>query len=254
MQKFIATFDLHYGYERRQGHKYPLHDPKAWAAVIEFAKDFKPDTWIHGGDMLDCACVSHHTKHKPGQVEGMRLAEDAEKGRELFIKPVEEITKGNLIYMVGNHEKWLEDLTDEQPQLDGLVNIESLLKLNKWNVIEQGGYYDLGKLTFVHGDTIKGGEHVAKAAVTTWGFNMRFGHHHTYQIYTKCSPKDYKDAKTGISVPCLCTKSPKYGEGAPNRWVQGFLYGWVGNGGMFNDYVVVIIDGKFTVNGKTYKG
>lgn len=253
MKKFIATFDLHFGYERRNGHKIPLHDQKAWDAVMEFAKDFKPDTWIHGGDMLDCGVISHHNHGKPGATEGLKLLSDAKEGYSTFIEPVEKLVgKGNLVYIIGNHEDWLTDLTDQIPALEGLIDLKTLLKLDKWEVIQQGGAYSLGKLTFIHGDTVKGGEHVAKNAVVNYERSIRFGHHHTFQAYTKNSALDFKNAKTGMCIPCLCTKQPKYGEGAPNRWVQGFLYGYVGNNGLYNDNVVIILDGRCVVGGKVY--
>lgn len=253
MTRFLATFDLHFGFERRAGHKVPLHDMKSWAAVMEFAKDFKPHTWIHGGDMLDCGAISHHNKHKPGNVEGLRLLADAEQGNREFIKPVEEIAKER-IYITGNHERWLEDIVDEMPALEGVVDLKHLLKLNKWDTIPQGGMFNLGKLTFIHGDQLSGGEGAAKKAVIDYERSVRFGHFHTYASYTKTSPVDYKQAKTGISVPCLCLKGPSYGKGKPNRWTQGFLYGYIDEKGMFNDYVVIITDGRFTVNGQTYSG
>lgn len=256
MNRFIATYDLHFGWERKNGHKVALHDLKAWNAVLKFAADFKPDTWIHGGDMLDCGAISHHNKSKPGRTEGLRLLADAEEGRKVFIDPVERIvgTKGALIYITGNHEDWLNDLTDEMPQLEGIVDLGTLLHLDKWRLIPQGGHYNLGKLTFVHGDQLSGGEHVAKAAVIAWERNIRFGHHHTVQLYTKTSPVAYKNAKTGMAIGCLCTKDPKYGEGKANRWGQGFLWGYVREGGYFNDYHSTIVEGSFTANGITYKG
>lgn len=254
MTKFLATFDLHYGFERRNGHKIPLHDPKAWAAVIKFAQDFKPHIWVMGGDILDCGAISHHNHGKPGQTEGLKLLADATEGRKLIIDPAEEITKGDLIYITGNHEDWLTKFTDMFPALEGIIDLNSLLKLKRWEIVPQGGAYNLGKLTFIHGDTIKGGEHVAKNGVINYERSVRFGHFHTYQTFTKTSALDYKNAKTGIAVPCLCTKTPSYGRGAPNKWCQGFLFGYVDDKGFYNDYVVTIIDGKFTVGGKTYVG
>lgn len=254
MTKYLAAFDLHYGYERKSGHKVPLHDIKAWQALMKFAKDFKPDVFILGGDTLDCGCISHHNKKKPGNVEGLRLLADAAECREAVIDEVEALDCDELVYLIGNHEDWLNDLVTEMPSLEGIVDIKALLQLDKWKVVDQGGVYNLGKLTFLHGDTVKGGEHVAKAAVINYERSVRFGHHHTHQAYTKCSPLDYKNAKSGVAVPCLCSKTPKYGEGAPNRWVQGFNYGYVGKGGMFSDYVVTIIDGCFTANNKSYVG
>lgn len=255
MIRFIATYDLHYGWERRNGHKVTVHDPKAWAAVLKFAEEFKPQVWVQGGDMLDCRMISHHTRGKPGQVEGLRLLADAKEGREYFIKPVEEIVgAGQMVYIIGNHEDWLRDLSEEIPGLEGLLSIERLLALKKWQVVPQGKAFNLGKLTFIHGDTIAGGENAAKNAVIAYERNIRFGHFHTHQTYTKNSSLDYKNAKNGISVPCLCSKEPQYGEGKPNKWAQGFLYGYVREGGLFNDYVVNIVEGTFVVHGKLYKG
>jgi hypothetical protein len=257
MRKFLATFDLHYGFERRNGHRIPLHDIAAWNAVLAFARSFRPNIWILGGDILDCGTISRHNHGKPGATEGLKLIADVKEARRLVIDPIEEIvgTKGECVYITGNHEDWLEDLANELPALEGLIDLRSLLKLGpRWNIIPQGGSYRLGKLLFIHGDTIKGGEQVAKTAVVNYETSIRFGHFHTYQAYTKTAPFDYKLAKTGIAVPCLCSKTPKYGEGAPNRWLQGFLYGYTFPGGRFSDAVVILQDGKCFVNGQEYCG
>lgn len=253
LKKFIATWDLHWGYERRNGHKIALHDIKAWGATLNFAEDFEPDVWIVGGDFLDCGVISHHNKKKPRAVEGFRLLQDAEECYEAAIKPINKLAKEK-IFITGNHEDWIEDTLDENPGLEGIISIDKLLHLDDWKVIPQGGYFHLGKLTFVHGDTISGGEHCAKAAVINYAKSVRFGHFHTFQAYTMNSALEYKFAKTGMAVPCLCTKAPKYGEGKPNKWVQGFLYGYIAEGGNYADYVVTIVEGKAMVNGKVYKG
>ena len=254
MERFLFTTDLHFGFERRAGHKIALHDEKAFNAVIKFAQDFKPHIWIHGGDMLDVGCISHHNKGKPGQTEGLKLLADATEGKKLFIDPVEEICKGKLVYITGNHSAWLTKFTDEYPALEGIIDLKSILKLKKWTIIPQGEGFNLGKLTFLHGDTVKGGEHVAKGGVLNYERSVRFGHFHTYQAFTKTSPLEYKWAKTGIAVPCLCTKNPGYGAGRPNRWQQGFDFGYMNDDGTFNDYVPIIINGRFTWDNKIYKG
>lgn len=257
MKKFMFCTDLHFGWERKGGHKVPLHDIKALKCMLAFARDFKPDVFIVGGDFLDCSVISHHNHGKPGATEGLKLIEDARDLRRLALDPIEEIVgkKGELVYITANHEDWLTDLTDKIPALEGIIELRPLLKLDdRWNVIPQGGAYKLGKLTFIHGDTVKGGEHVAKNAVVNYERNIRFGHHHTMQQYSKASALDYKNAKSGWAIPCLCTKSPKYGEGAPNRWVQGFNFGYILDGGRFHDYVAVILEGKTVVGGKTYSG
>lgn len=254
MKKFVALFDSHFGYERRNGHKVALHDEKAISVATQFIADFKPDHTILGGDILDCGSVSHHNHGKPGATEGLRLLEDAVGCRKAIISPVEAATKGSLTYIVGNHEDWLTDLVDQIPALEGIVDVKSMLKLgSRWTVVPQGEAHKLGKLVFIHGDQIKGGEHSAKWATVAFEANVRFGHHHTLQIYSKTSAIQ-SNGHTGICVPCLCKKGPKYGGGAPNRWVQGFLWGYIHDDGMFNDYVSVITQGKAVINGKMYQG
>jgi hypothetical protein len=254
LKKFVFATDLHWGYERDQArHKTALHDEKAINVMMEFASDFKPDYFILGGDALDCGAISHHNKHKPGNIEGLRLLSDAAELKAKVIKPAEKFSK-HQTFIVGNHCDWLNDLITEIPALDGIINVEALLALDNWKVVPHGQAHKLGKLTFIHGDQIRGGEHIAKAAVTAYERNVRFGHHHTFQVHTKTSAVD-ANGHTGVAIPCLCKKAPRYGEGAPNRWMQGFEWGYVGGpDGCFNDYISVIVNGKSLINGKLYKG
>lgn len=254
MRKFVHLTDLHYGYERVGGHLIPLHDKKAMKVALEFVYDFKPDVVILGGDILDCGCIAHHNHGKPGKVEGMRLLKDAFDCNRDFIDPINAMCpNADKRYIIGNHEDWIQDLNDVVPGIEGIINVNTLLHLNDWKVIPQGEYTELGKLTYCHGDQIKGGEFCSKQAVIAFESNTRFGHHHTYQVYAKQSVKDYKQAKTGVAVPCLCTRKPHYGEGNPNRWQQGFGYGYVHSDGTFNDFVSIIVNGKTVANGKLYK-
>lgn len=259
VRRFAALYDTHVGYETVGGHKKPLHDPKALDIVMQFLGDFKPHDVILGGDNLDCGAIArHHNKGKPRKTEGFRLLRDAEECQRLVVKPIEAMLPkdGRRVYIKGNHEDWIEDLLDMDPALEGLIDLRKMLDLgSKWEVIEQGRGVQYHKLYFLHGDTIKGGEHVAKSGVVNYERNVRFGHHHTYQVYTKTSPIDAEVAKTGVAVPCLCSKDVGYMERLPNRWVQGFTYGWIDeDSGAFSDQVAVIIRGKAVINGKIYQG
>lgn len=254
MRRFAALFDLHYGYERKNGHKVPLHDLKAFGAAYAFLEDFKPHTLILGGDVLDCGVISHHNHGKPGRTEGLRLLTDSEECRSEVIAPLESIAEERII-IKGNHEDWLDDFVDANPGIEGLIDFKKLLQLNKWKVLPQGGKFHLGKLTFVHGDQLRGGQASARAAVIEAERSIRFGHFHTFQAYTKTSFIEEKFARTGIACPCLCTRDPKYGEGRGNSWVQGLNFGYISDDGTYADYVGVILNGKFIApNGKTYRG
>lgn len=257
MKKYVALFDTHIGFERRGGHKVPLHDPKALAAVLAFIRDFTPDVVILGGDILDCGAISHHNHGKPGRVEGLRLLSDAQFCKEELIQPIQDVLgeKGEGVFIVGNHEDWIEQLVEEEPGLEGILSLRPLLSLDqRWKVVERGGHFNLGKLTFIHGDQLTSAEFCAKNAVITYERSIRFGHFHTHQVYTKSTPIDQNVGRTGVAVPCLCRKDPSYGNGKPNKWVQGFNYGYLLPSGNFNDYTPIIVDGKFVAEGKVYGG
>lgn len=252
-RRFVALFDAHWGYERRHGRTVPLHDERALALALRFIGDFNPHELILGGDMLDCGAISHHNDRKPGRVEGLRLFRDARELRDRVLRPLEHRGR-KLTYIIGNHEDWLNQVVEGNPGLEGIVEAEHLLGLEKWNVVPQGGHYNLGKLTFMHGDQVSGGEACAKSAVLASERSVRFGHYHTYQAYTKVSTVDSHHKHTGISIPCLCQRGPGYGKGKANRWINGFLYGYVMDTGQFSDYVVVITKNTAVINGKVYKG
>lgn len=221
--------------------------------ALAFAQDFKPDHVILGGDILDCGAISHHNHGKPGAVEGFRLLGDAKELRKSLIDPIESLRPKTLTYIVGNHEDWLTDLVEQVPALEGIVDIRSILSLKKkWTIIPQGEAFKLGKLVFIHGDQIKGGQYPAKLAVDAYQRNVFFGHHHTHQAFTKVSALD-QNGHTGTAAPCLCRKGPRYGGGAPNKWVQGFVHGW-SDSTSFNAYVSIIINGRAIVGGKVYNG
>lgn len=253
MEKFVFLTDLHWGYERVGGHKVPVHDIKALNVALGFIKDFKPDHIILGGDMLDCGSISHWTADTPGEVEGMRLFQEAKELRDNLIIPCEK-SGVSLTYIEGNHEDWLNHFVAKHPALEGIVEIGNLLRLDEelWQVVRQGQAYQLGKLTFIHGDQVKGGANHALWATNAYEASVRFGHFHTFQVAAKTAQLK-ANGHTGMSVPCLCKRGPKYGKGAPNSWMQGFLFGWV-DSKSFNDYPVVIVDGKATIQGKTYHG
>ena len=115
---------------------------------------------------MDCGCISHHNHGKPGAVEGFRLLADAKELKSALIKPIEAIKAKSYTYIVGNHEDWLTDLTDQIPALEDIVDVKSMLGLGQqWSIVPQGESTKLGKLVFIHGDQLKGGEHFCRCPV-----------------------------------------------------------------------------------------
>lgn len=238
--------------------------------MLEFARDFKPDVWIEGGDDLDCGPVSHWLKDKKRSTEGLRMKRDIDDYDRDILTPIDQIMGTRKLpawahkvmkgkrkkKLTGNHEAWLDQLADQIPGLDGMLDLNNELRLKErgWNLLEQGDFVKLGKITFTHGDTLPGGDHFAKAAVMAVGDSVRVGHHHTYQVYTKHSPVDSLDVKSGVGVPALTHKAPSYAKKSPNKWALGFNYGYVFEDGTFSDYVPIITNGRLVVNGRVYRG
>jgi hypothetical protein len=252
----LAFFDSHWGYEVIGGKKRPIHDPKAHHILLQVAQDFDPRIIVMGGDGLDCGASSHWNRGKPRLTEGLRLQEDADDYFREVIGPLSGF-KGEKSYLLGNHEDWVEQFVDENPSVEGLVDIDQMLGLssNGWAVYPQGSVINHGKLHFMHGDTVRSSTFPARYAVDTYGRSIAFGHFHTPQSYTKVSALDSSDVHVGKSVGCLCRKDPRYGRGAPNRWAQSFLLFEVDSpSGTFQTYEVNVTEGKALYNGRRYRG
>lgn len=258
MTKFIFATDLHVGFENRNKHKVPLHDEKAINAMLKFATDFKPDVVIAGGDHLDCGPVSHWLKNSKRASAGLDLGYDIEVYRKLFLDVVnKEIAPKKKVWMVGNHEDWINDAIEVNPGLESVLNLNNLLglKADKWDFKNQGEHYNIGPhLYFIHGDTLPGVKGLAAGAVERYGKSIVFGHFHTYQTFVKHSMLSSELPIMGVATPSLCKKNPNYLEGRPNQWVSGFTYGYVDKNGQFTLYTPIIIKGQCVIEGKKYVG
>lgn len=265
MKKFIALYDIHCGYELRliQGRrvKTETHSPSALAAVLDFARDFGPDTIILGGDQLDIASISDHNNGKPRLVEGLRLTDDYDALNNLVIKPLGETwaDKSTKIWLTGNHENRVRRYLDAHPGSEGLIEPEGYLRLRErgWHLQEEEVPYAIGKLNFVHGHAAfpRGGcADAAKKLVSRYRKSVVCGHLHTYSVATDVTPADASDYHTGTICPALGVVNPGYRLNAPGNENLGFAWGYVLDDGNFTLYISLLADGKFTANGKTYGG
>ena len=263
--KFLALFDLHFGYEWgwKAGVRkiLPAFAKDAIQAVMDFAKDFRPTAVILGGDQLNFGPISHWNRGLPRITEGLRLKEEMDELDEVVLKPLDKIVgKGLKYWMDGNHEVWMRRFVDENPGLEGLVEPSAYLRLKQrgWQLFSQGEVSRLGKLYFVHGDVLFGRRsystvNPARLLVNTFHRNIRAGHLHTYSVATEISPADRYDYHTGIVVPSLSSRTPYYVHYNPTNHMHGFLCGVVYPDGFFTDQVVVVNRGSFySMEGKKY--
>lgn len=238
----IAVFDLHY----------PHHSKKLWANILKFTEDFQPDVFVFGGDNLNADAFDHWKKEKKQyrQLEGVRVRKDYEGFQRDVLDRLPLTDDCRRIFMLGNHEKWIEDYIDSHPEVEGYFEVEKNLALDDWEMYEYGQSAEVGKLHFLHGLYCL--QHHAAKHVTVYHRSVVYGHLHTLQSYTEVTPLD-SDAHTAFSIPCACDQNPDYMRNKPSAWIQGFGVFYVQPDGTFNVYPVTAFDGHFTApTGVTY--
>jgi hypothetical protein len=253
---WVAVFDLHHP---------KVHKP-TWSAIKDFIKK-NPDKiagFIFGGDQSDNQEISHHTSGKPLlRPPGSYKANTV--GLDKLVKEIEDILpkQAERVWIEGNHEYWVNQLIERQPELQGTMERPILLDLEKrgWEVFQLGEAKNLGKLIVVHGEGLTGignqaSIYHAKRAVESFCTSVLYGHLHTAQSYTKVLPQSAKDKWAAYSSPAACTTNPLYLLNRPTAWVNGFSIVELHNPGSdksnFNVYPVVVSEGKFSFGGNLY--
>jgi predicted phosphodiesterase len=239
---------------------HPEYSKTAFKAAMNFLERNKEK--IKGvallGDNMNCENISRHTKGKPRLRTRGGIARDfARFNKDILLEIEKRIMPGTeKVFFLGNHEDWLEQWLDENPEFEGMVSFDRCLGLTKrgWEVIKQGGHRQIGKAFLVHGDQVGSGMHVAKKLVDNFCATAIMGHVHTASSYTKVSQVKSKDKWIGYTLPTLGTVSPKYAKGRPNAFVQGLGIAEVWKNDFINVYTPIILSGKFSFAGDIYSG
>ena len=232
----------------------PHQNVPAVKSILKLMDDIKFDGLVNMGDFLDCGCISHWNKTRHKTVEGQRLKADFINANSLLDEFDKRLPKGaEKYYLCGNHELWLNDIVEEYPALDGLLDLQSALFLEKrgYKFTKYNDFIELGRLHLTHGmyattNSVK--KHIDELKV-----NVMFGHTHT--IAEQLSPSAARSiALAGYNVGCLCDLAPEYAKNRANSWSHGLaiVYLWP------NNYFEVdnhrILEGRFIFNGKIYDG
>lgn len=132
----------------------PHHDEHAMRLVIECCEDAGATHVILNGDIADCGPASRHEgKRKRAVLDEGTLRESIAPGLWIY----EWARTRPCIYILGNHERWVEDCIAQAPELKGMEAIE-LMGLpadgNGWEVLPSKGRVRLGSRTWEHGDAL----------------------------------------------------------------------------------------------------
>lgn len=243
IRKFVALYDIHVPYNINLN------------GVLKFLTDFNPDEVVLGGDFWDMYPISRWSENDV-RVNGFKwiVKEMKATGRAAnqLLDEIQEATpRANWYYLRGNHDERMDDFSMLHPQIVN-TRLRDYLQFSNRKIKWIPQWLQLGKMYFHHGD-VAGGDLFTKKLVTSCHRNIRVGHRHTTQVYTTFSPLQSKETVEGKSIGCLCGKAPDYLGGAPNRWMNGFLMGYIMPNGNFNDYHINIFNDSFVApNGKFY--
>lgn len=243
---FLAWPDTHLPYE----------DKQAVDVALQILAWYKPHTVVILGDLMDFSSVSHWLRDKRRSSEGLRLTDDYKAGNALLDKITKHCKR--LVYINGNHERFLYDAIERNPEFDGLINLEIGLKFEERRKAgldlihrdQHGKCWNLGNLWFTHGTYV--GKHHAQTHVDAYGRSIVYGHTHTIQSHVRISPIDVEDKHIGLSLGCLAGKNPNYMQHRPNAWVHAVGVGVVRQDGNFNIDPIIICDGTTSYAGRTF--
>ena len=209
--------------------QFPQHNPKLLSLIEKKLISERWDYLIYLGDFLDMDAISHHA-FEAGDVrslEGKRLKNDYEAASKILRRHRKAVGKKcEIVFFLGNHEEWAEKFLDKYPQLEGFLEVENNLPLAELNieVVKPRHFKKIGKIYFVHGDFQQGyvSQHHAKRMVETFNRNVVYGHHHTYQGFTKISPAGIDETHSAHCIPCVADTAPSWAKDRPNSWLCGF--------------------------------
>lgn len=244
-KRLIGLFDSHYP------HTIPL------SPLVKYLTKRPPDIFVLGGDNLSFDCISHWNDENFKNIgfHNIRksLNDDIDGFKEQLRLFRKAMPKTKFVWIIGNHEDWLRQFSTKYSQMRDM-SLKTLVDTESFGIeiIPQGKTYKAGKLYLCHGDQF-GTENPAKQALLRTHKSVAMGHHHNQIMWSDFSDFDSKEKHIGIVVPCYAGLSPGYGNGRPNRWVNGFLDVSIKDGGYFFPFIQhVRQDGTFITQDGTH--
>lgn len=239
----------------------PYHDPVAMRAVELYAAERRYDEWIDLGDFMDLDFLSTHNVGKHRQNAGKLLKEHYAVGREILDRRL-KVLRGNnpdaaMTILEGNHEFRAERFLDENPNLEGMLEVEEGLGLKERDIRwvrfwRDKTIYMVGKAGFCHG--LYCTRYHAAKMVDAYCISIFYGHTHDVQEIPKAVHGRDK-VIAGQSMGCLCRYDQSYIGGNPKNWQQAFGDFFFFASGHFTYYVPRIFRGKFIgPDGRVYSG
>lgn len=161
------------------------------------------------------------------------------------------VRRNGKCYFTGNC--WVQDLLEDFPQLEGLIEPESQLFLTErgYKIYQYNDILTLGKLNITHG--IYANQNTTKKHLDDLKVNIAFGHTHTLEMRLSASAAR-EIAFAGYNIGCLCDLNPDYMKLRPSAWSHGFAVAYLFPNGYFDVQLIRIVEGRGIFHGKVYDG
>lgn len=236
-------------------HHIPHHNKSALKAVLQLMSDIKFDINVILGDFYDAGLISHWNANKRRTLECQRLKKDYIICNTI-LDEMDKLLPSNCEkhYLFGNHDgTWFDDLLESMPQLEGMVEPISGLKLKErgYKTYSYNEIIPFGRLNLTHG--IYCGTNPIKKHLDELKVNIMFGHTHQLGMMFSSSPAR-EIAFSGYNTGCLSDLSPDYMKNRPHAWTHGFAIVYLYPNGYFDVNLIRIINGRFIYAGKIYDG
>jgi predicted phosphodiesterase len=239
----------------------PSEDKKALSCAEKILAYVQPDRIVYLGDVLDLPELAKFNVGKRRILENLRVEKDYEAAQKMLDRHKKLAPNcKEWVFCEGNHELRAKTYLDENPEWEGLAEVQNGLDLAargfKW--IAYNRVFKLGKLYLTHAITKDSGHQMprlyAHKLADMVGHSLMIGHTHTRQEFTRVGIMDEHDKSMVMSIPCLTQLNPEWAQNGPNSCLQGFAIVYTDKQGNFWHYVINIIDGKAIFNGKVFEG
>jgi hypothetical protein len=219
-------------------------------------KDNQFDECVDLGDFMDFEEISRFSQNMLRSLEGKRLLKNYEIANKVLNERLEALGKHcKYTLLEGNHDYRMEVLLDKAPQFEGMLEVETNLRLKERGIQwvrswSRGEMYTVGKLNFMHGDYIS--KYHAAKMVDVYGVNLVYGHTHDHQVFEKTT-HGMNNPLVAMSLGHIADpRKLKYTRNRPNNWCQLIGVAEIRDNGNFNLYPIRIINHQFSYNGKVY--
>jgi len=185
------------------------HNEDVMVSLFQFATMIQPDEFLSLGDVGEFEAFSHWTAKNPRKREGVRADEEIE-GIQQYLESAAALTKNNQMTVLdSNHQQWLTKYIDTHPELEGLLDPQTLFASERvtWREMEdEREPYMIGDATFRHG-------HEESGCVHGWKLfgKYRCGHWHWREEWL-----------TSYALPCVSMLNRDYAGSRLTGWMNGF--------------------------------